>query len=502
MKMGKIKLIPVVSIIVGVVFWIIGELLFDLLTERLFTPVGISLYFLLFSIILSAVLLIIGFFQVDLHESGNARNTKEAIRLGIILIVILFMLAGAFEFLYELGDQSLPEPTSFILLIDDSGSMSRNDSMNDRPNKIDEFMKASGDLPYAVYKFTSDAVLIKGMGMYTYDDISQMEFDSYGDTGIIKSINTVVDDYEQGVLSGGGEYPRIILFSDGGSSSFGMRRATKRCINDGITICSVGFGGCDERYLEKIANMTGGTYVYCDDVAGLDKSMKKVATAHLERNLLSVRSVIHKDWLYCILRLLFLSILGIIWSIIKNTVTQNIDEGTSNQLVKYIGCCLIGVLFVEFISNYLSMSVVRLVFCITWALAFGTLTPKTSGNGDPFPQIPTGAAQKGVSTGASDRYSDGIERSHGIKQIGYSLNNSKESESDGNQNHSPLLGGGNAINNQSFRKPSQGSLRPGSGNTSSTSRLGGIGNRTSGAFGGGTSNSAFDKNKAKKDDKK
>ena len=370
MKKNKI-IVTIVSLITGLIFWLIGEMLFSSLTEKFFTPLGIAIYFLLFGIILFIVLSVIGFFQRDQHNKNNARNTGEALRLAVFFLVIMFVFSGVFEFLYELGDDSVPEPTSYVFLIDDSGSMSGNDPSNMRPSAISQIMKQRNDLPYAVYKFCENAELIKGMGVYSPDDISKLEFMSNGGTDVLHSVEKIVADFTQGVLSGGGQYPRIILFSDGASSSWGMRSIAKECISNGISICSVGFGSCDEGYLKRIANMTGGVYVYCDDASKIGTSMMQAASENLSRNLLSVRVVLNNDGLYCFLRILFLSLLGIIWALIKRSSTQNLADGSKNYTLIYFLICVVGALVVEFASNFLSISLVRLIFCLLWAIAFG-----------------------------------------------------------------------------------------------------------------------------------
>lgn len=379
MKENKIKL-PLISLIVGVVFWLLGELLFNTLTQKMFTPLGIALYFLIFGIILCVVITAFGYFQVDLSNKANARNTKGSIGLLAFVLILVFLLAGVFEFLYELGVKNDIQPTSYIFLIDDSGSMAGNDPSNTRPSAIEEIMKDSADLPYAVYKFESEATLLKGMGKYAPGDVSQMNFQSYGGTSILGAIRTVQDDLRSGKLTGAGDQPRIILFSDGGSSAFGLRNVAKDCVDNGVSICSVGFGGCNASFLKRIANLTGGVYVYCDDVSNLAASLKQAAYGNADRNLLSTRFMMKKDGLYCVLRIVFLSIVGIFWSIMKKLAAQNIKSTFEKSTLVYILLCAAGALIMEFLSRILPISIVRLLFCLAWAVVFGTLCYAVSGH--------------------------------------------------------------------------------------------------------------------------
>ena len=505
MKENKIKL-PLISLIVGVAFWLLGELLFNTLTQKMFTPLGVALYFLIFGIILCIVVTACGYFQVDLSNTNNARNTKGSIGVLAILLVLVFLLTGVFEFLYELGGKNDIRPTSYIFLIDDSGSMAGNDRSNVRPSAIEEIMKDSAELPYAVYKFESGATLLKGMGKYAPGDAAQLNFQSYGGTNILGSVRTVLDDLRSGKLTGAGDQPRIILFSDGGSSAFGMRDVAKDCVANGVSICSVGFGGCNASFLKRIANLTGGVYVYCDDASNLAASMKKAASNNLERNLLSARFMMEKDGLYCAMRIGFLSIVGIFWSLMKKLAAQNIKSTMKNGVLVYILLCIGGALIMEFLSRILPVSMVRLMFCLAWAVVLGTLCYAVS-TGVQLP-ITVGGGPGGGDGGPGDfkQLSDDKNNNNDTKRISFSTS------ADEKPNSGKGLFGGNGGNPGAFGG-NHGAFGGNGGNSGAFGGNGGNpgafgGNRgafggnggNSGAFGGNGGNSgAFGGNNSKKD---
>ncbi|MCM1364407.1 MAG: VWA domain-containing protein [Faecalibacterium sp.] len=372
-KNGKL-LYLVITAAIGAFFWILGELLFNLFTEKLFTPLGIALYFLLFGVIITIALFIISASQNDLSDKNTLRNIKDSYRIVAICLVVLFGVTMLFEFLYELGSSTAPNPTSYIFLIDDSGSMQDNDPENLRANAIKDIMSDDKSMPYSVYKFTDTASLLKKTSKYSPDDINNLKFDSYGGTSILNSIKQVLEDIKNNNYSEVGKYPRIVLLSDGASRSFGMRLVTKNCLKSGITICSVGFGNCDEEFLQKIANQTGGAYVYCNQANQLAQSMKQAISKDLDRNLLSSRFVYKNNSLYAFLRILFLTIMSIIWCSIKMLASYDeTSKGSSKFLLSFV-CCFVGTVIIEFLSStIISIRLIRLLFCLLWSVYFGNL---------------------------------------------------------------------------------------------------------------------------------
>ena len=97
--------------------------------------------------------------------------------ISAIMLVILFAATLLLEFLYELGGGiTTYKPTSYIFVIDDSSSMVSNDPYNERVSAIKEIMERER-IPYAVYKFSDDARLIRPMDSYHGDE--DLGFNSY-----------------------------------------------------------------------------------------------------------------------------------------------------------------------------------------------------------------------------------------------------------------------------------------------------------------------------------
>ena len=103
--------------------------------------------------------------------------------------------SGLLEFLYEIGGKISPKSaTSYIFVIDDSGSMQSNDSSNERKNAIDSIMREMDtQLPYSVYLFNENCQVVKPLSTNVDNDFT---LDSNGGTDIVGALKTVFNDYE------------------------------------------------------------------------------------------------------------------------------------------------------------------------------------------------------------------------------------------------------------------------------------------------------------------
>lgn len=363
------------SVLAGVVAFFIGEFLFEKLTEKLYTPLGIMLYFLLFAGILFITLIIllskklsVNDFKLKLCALGKAF---------FVVLLVFLLITTVFEFLYELGKEEIPEPTSLIFLIDDSGSMQGNES--DRIKALNDVMKNSS-LPFAVYSFANDAKQLRNMDVYQSDITEEnLNFASSGGTDIISSINHVLKDLDDGVINNAGQSPKILLVSDGGSSLFGLRSTAKKCKNRMVSVSSIGMQGSSETTLKRIAETTGGVYVSCTDVTSLGADLTKAIASDSSRNLLSERIVFKNDWIYAVLRILFLSIMGVIWSFLKMMMISESEEICRKMFVRSLILCILGTCVIEFgFANEISAILLRLIFVVTWAITIGTLPSKNN----------------------------------------------------------------------------------------------------------------------------
>lgn len=130
-------------------------------------------------------------------------------------IVGIFCLTMLLEYLYELNPkQKIIEPTSYILVIDESGSMSRNDPEGLRYNAISEIMNSTDSpLPYMVYAFSSEPKILRDMGPMTENEAA-FTVTCDGATSIYETTLRILQDYKDAKWNGG-THPKLIFLTDG-----------------------------------------------------------------------------------------------------------------------------------------------------------------------------------------------------------------------------------------------------------------------------------------------
>lgn len=239
-----------ITLTIGCIFFVIGQILYPVFSEKVWSPLGISLYFLVFAIIFVISMFVLNQARRDYSywvKNNKKATVKKAYIRGLICVLALLIFSGVFEFLYELGSVKIPEPTSYVFLIDDSASMGGNDPEFKRSDAIAEIMKDES-LPYSVYKFTSSSTLLKTVGSYSKRD--EYDFVSEGGTDILGSLNSVLDDINNS-RAHYGQNPKILLLSDGDSSKFGLSSVVKKCTDNGVVVSTIGFN-IESALLQKL----------------------------------------------------------------------------------------------------------------------------------------------------------------------------------------------------------------------------------------------------------
>ena len=133
----------IITALVGFLFFVVGQILYRPLTEKLWTPLGIAIYFLIFSVVMLIALFVLNQVRQDYSywvQNGKKDTVKKSFHRGIACVLVVFLLSGVFEFIYEIGKTSAYEPTSYIFLIDDSGSMAGSDPQFMRRDAISRIM--------------------------------------------------------------------------------------------------------------------------------------------------------------------------------------------------------------------------------------------------------------------------------------------------------------------------------------------------------------------------
>ncbi len=400
---------------IGCLFWLLGKVLYGTLTQELWQPLGIGIYFALFGVVIGIGYRILSVMRGDHFwlRRKQSDQLREDLRMYFLWLLILTVVTVGLEFLYELGVSKIAEPTSYIFLIDDSGSMEGNDPENKRASAISEIMAGQEvGFPYAVYKFTDESTCLKELSPYSAGD--HFEFLSYGGTNIIWSLKTVVQEILQN-RSAAGENVRILLLSDGDDNYFalGKRKVIRDCVDNGISVSTISFGSLTgNRLLRSLAESTGGVYIHSVDAVDLQADMTSAVTMSSARNLISERYMIRLNWLYTILRILFLTVMGVIWSMMK--LFAYCGRDTDGILPLSLLLCVLGAVLTEVLFALQSNGeFVRLLLCILWSLvpghfeSPGKTTPSTSvPPPPPAPPAPDFTSVSGIGSGSMPNAGD------------------------------------------------------------------------------------------------
>ena len=382
---GKSKrFIPslIITIIYGILWNIPGEILLRCLLNKIWNPLAIAVYVVLFVIPLVVVLLLVSRLAGNVGNTSRFRNTgKEA---GLLAAFILLTFAASFllEFIYELGgDIHDYKPTSYVFVIDDSGSMYGNDPDNLRVAAISEIMKEE-DIPYSVYKFSDDAELISEMK--NYEDSDSYSFTSDGQyTNILQALLTVSEDIGKAGFQGG-DRPKVLLLSDGESEKAGMEEVMKNYTDQKVSVSTVGFGSVNKQLMKGIADLTGGVFINCKDLSTLTEDMHEAIVSSSSRTLLTPRYNVKNNTLYMILRIAFLTAIGALIALCKASGIFN-DTEFKRILVYTSAQGLAAGILCEVLAN-VSDGLARFLVNILWAatliyhwVADSTFNPGGSG---------------------------------------------------------------------------------------------------------------------------
>ena len=339
-----------------------------LMTALLFT----ALYVVSFAAVSLSSFLRGSFNQKSYFASDRARWT------GAALAGLLFTFAASLglEWVYEcdLYEKSA-EPTSYGFVLDESGSMATSDTDGKRYEAIREIIsEKESSFPYMIYTFADEVKLVREMKPISegHEDFPPV---SDGGTSIGGAVARLRSDYESGVWKDQ-NHPKVIFLTDGYATDlpwgiFGF--SEKRTLNGhlknlgeaGVEISTVGLGSADEGLLRHIAETTGGTFISIEDASQLTESMKQAALSQSGRTLLSERRARRGDWIYALMRIAFLFIIGAL-SGASMMIAYSSDVSTPLIIVLSIGEALLGGLLMEFgLKAGISQPI---LWCILWVL--------------------------------------------------------------------------------------------------------------------------------------
>lgn len=305
------------SLFAGILSWMIGSAVYEAGLENTSRPVLIGMIFFLLYIIIAITVMIVGVIRGTFEDDIFFLDSKIKI-IGCTIAggIAVFLLAMLFQWIYGLNFyEKMMEPSSYIFVIDDSGSMEQNDPDRLRYSAIEEILKDVPDeFPYMIYSFSDQAQIVRDMKPKT-DGIGELPSYSSGGTAIKTVLDQVIDDYNKGIWKDD-KSPKVILLTDGYATDIrsfhSINEEMKQYVKNGITISTVGLGSVDQELMQQIAKTTGGVYMDVTDASMLKEAMHKAATQYSSRDLISTRYNHAMNIRYGIMRIVFLTILGIL----------------------------------------------------------------------------------------------------------------------------------------------------------------------------------------------
>ncbi len=394
-------LILVVSALMGAAVWFVCEGLYDALVDSLARPVLMGLLFGLLALAAAggvfAVSLLRGTFEQDVVTGGSAL-AAGGILMGLVLLVAV--LAALFQWLYSLRlSGEAAKPTSYIFLLDDSGSMLDNDPHQRRFSAIGQVLEGQEEeIPYMVYGFAENVSLLREMGpLQAGEDPGVLTGNSDGGTAMGTVLAQVLADYEAGLWDGGAS-PKVILLSDGIPTDFqsfsDISELLKEYVQQGVSISTVGLDGVDGEMMERIASRTGGVFVDIQDAARLGEAMLSAASRYAEEDLVTARYT--GGILPGVLRVLFLTLLGLgigLAAAVAYGQTESLNLILSTSAAK----ALAGALLLELCTARLGN---RVFWWLLWVLAAATVCTRTA---SPIPVRRTRPVQRRRGRSRSNR---------------------------------------------------------------------------------------------------
>lgn len=389
MKSHINKIVTLMSVFAGVLSWFGCHYIYTTYRDKLSGSVMIgSLCAFLFASVFLTVLLgsmITGSFN---RESDLFVDFGHMAAYFICSMIGIFVLVMGLEFIYECNPNIKSiEATSYIFVIDESGSMSGNDPSGLRYEAIPEIMKDAGEgFPYMVYTFSNDTQIIRDMAPLDAE-YEPIPVNNDGGTAICGTILRILQDYKNGIWDGGSN-PKVVFLTDGSATDLSngflwfkgnmpeFNAALEEYYDLGINISTVGLGFVDREIMTKMAETTGGVFVNIQNASDLASAMQTAATSYSDRNLLSIRYTKRWDTLYGFLRILFLTIIGtVIGSLMLLAYME--DSSIPIIIVSSIICSLIGsILFEIGLKIGVFQSLLWIVLWSLFSLTPGYIYPK------------------------------------------------------------------------------------------------------------------------------
>lgn len=346
MKRVKMDLITLsVSLIGGEVWAFLGRWLQQRYMGTMWSVWVVAFYFG------GMALLMIPSFYMGYAINGYSKPKREDRNKAWLLILAVTVAAGLMELTYELTASRGEKTTSYVFVVDCSSSIQ--DPQESRRTAIQKLCsKMPAKTPCAVFGFAEESVEIVPFTPAGELANARLSFYVGYKTNYSAGLNSAMDAIAANP-SLAGESPRIVLMSDG-SEVEGIEEALARAVAQEIEICTVAVGQSNYQQLQNIAQMTGGNFAKTNEISHLYSAMKiAMADKYVARTMIAPRPVMDHDWVYSLMRVSFLLILGFLLFCIKTCLMRTNLAGIDVPLAKIFAANYIPVVVSAFLMEWM-----------------------------------------------------------------------------------------------------------------------------------------------------
>lgn len=353
------------SILAGLLYAGMGEIFYQELKGTISDLVVVAGY-------LIGLFLFVGLSVWLLSKLVYNRTFKRvSIKQWVYILIAMLVLTIGFEWIYEMQFKGRTKRyDTYLFVIDHSGSMDRNDPNGLRFEAIEHVLAEKPDsFSYAVYLFSDSATLVRKLGDQT-DSSDYDRGENQGMTAIRGTLQTVLEDIENGTLDVNKRNVHIILLSDGAATDIDsyeeLFAVLDGFVQKEISISTVGLLDADTELMTSIAETTGGVFVSVENIEDLNTAMVQAGkNEFVERNLIDYREGEQAQILYAWMRIGFLIVLGGLIGLQKVVICERFLNTLSVIRSTIVGSVLAGC-SMEIGINSLEVKpvVVRGVFCV------------------------------------------------------------------------------------------------------------------------------------------
>lgn len=325
----------VMSLIGGVMGFILGEVLISLYKYSMPHSVLMGLYFGILALCIGSMCLIAEMINPRLNGFSWKNNyLKTSFKFLIpCTLILLFIFGALFQFLYEIGTSKIKKINDVVIVIDTSDSMRKTDPNNDRFSAALDLLDSMNDENrVAFYRFDDASEQIAPMTKVTDEmkkDVAKKlkaHENPKGNTNMGDALNKAYDEIKRE------EKPdrnaMVILLSDGGDTynlDSHFNENIKPYKNTGIPIYTVGMSsGNNFNMLKKISRESSGNYYNVKEVKDLKGVFNKIYKDRQQRLLMDKRNGAYESsTFYIILRIMLIMLLGCLIAVAVSLVFDN-----------------------------------------------------------------------------------------------------------------------------------------------------------------------------------